>query len=69
MSEINDEQWHECSRIEPPEKGQLVSGQRRPDGSWAITGFHPPGSLRRDGNTAVLTIKGPPGQRAGLAQS
>ena len=46
MSGEIDEQWHECSRSQPPEQTHLVTGQRRPDGSWAITGFHPPGSLK-----------------------
>lgn len=42
------EKWHDCSKVRPPSGGHIVTGNRRPDGSWRITGIHPPGSGRDD---------------------
>ena len=40
------DEWHECSRVEPPVDRYVITGERLADGSWALTGTHPPGSLR-----------------------
>ena len=43
---MNDYQWHDFGKAQPPLTGHIVTGKRRPDGSWQITGIHPPGSAR-----------------------
>jgi hypothetical protein len=50
---MNDWEWHDCAKIPPPPDRQIVTGQRRPDGSWSITGFSPPGQ-GRDVHTAGI---------------
>ena len=43
---MGDEQWHEASKTPPAQEGHIVTGNRRPDGTWRIMGIHPPGSGR-----------------------
>ncbi len=45
------QQWYDFSEKEPSGDGHIVTGNRRPDGTWRITGIHPPGSCR-ESNTA-----------------
>lgn len=62
-----DEKWHDFATEAPPERGHIVTGDRRPDGTWRITGIHPPGTGRdnrmRGEHWASLPdwiIQGPP---------
>jgi len=64
---MNADEWCDCSKAAPPADGHIVTGRYRPDGTWSITGIHPPGS-GRDANIAGIywarlpewIIKGPP---------
>jgi hypothetical protein len=43
---MSEGEWHDCADTPPPPDREIITGQRRPDGSWSITGFHPVGRGR-----------------------